>query len=48
MKTSHRWQDNIKMDLRETGWGRMDWIYLSDDRDQWSFLVNTIMNFQVP
>jgi hypothetical protein len=21
-----RWEDNIKMDLREIGWGDMDWI----------------------
>jgi hypothetical protein len=25
----HRWEDNIKMDLREVGWGRMDWISLA-------------------
>jgi hypothetical protein len=27
----HRWEDNIKMDLREIGWG-MDWFYLAQDR----------------
>jgi hypothetical protein len=26
--------DNIKMELRETGWGGMDWIDLAEDRDQ--------------
>jgi hypothetical protein len=31
-----RWVDNIKMDLRETGWDGMDWIDLVQDRDQWS------------
>jgi hypothetical protein len=30
----HRWEDNIKMDLREIGWGGMDWIDLAQDRDQ--------------
>jgi hypothetical protein len=30
---SHRWVDNIKMDLREIGWGGMDWIDLAQDRD---------------
>jgi hypothetical protein len=30
-----RWEDNIKMDLREIGWGGMDWIDLAQDRDQW-------------
>jgi hypothetical protein len=24
-----RWEDNIKMDLREVGWGGMDWINLA-------------------
>jgi hypothetical protein len=44
----HRWEDNIKMDLRETGWGVMDWIDLTQDRDQSRALVNTIMNLRVP
>jgi hypothetical protein len=30
-----RWVDNIKMDLRETGWVSMDWINVAQDRDQW-------------
>jgi hypothetical protein len=30
----HRWEDNIKMDLREIEWGGMDWVYLAKDRDQ--------------
>jgi hypothetical protein len=30
----HRWEDNIKMDLREIRWGGMDWIDLTQDRDQ--------------
>jgi hypothetical protein len=44
----HRWEDNIKMDLREIGWGGMDWIDLTQDRGQWRALVNTVMNRQVP
>jgi hypothetical protein len=43
----HRWEDNIKMDLREIGWGSMDWIHLVQDRDQWMADVKTLMNFQV-
>jgi hypothetical protein len=39
----HRWLDNIKMDLREIGWGGMDCIDLVQDRDQWRALVNTVM-----
>jgi hypothetical protein len=41
----HKWQDDIKMDLREIGWGCMDWIDLAQDRDQWRALVNKEMEF---
>jgi hypothetical protein len=43
-----KWVDNIKMDLRETGWGGMGWIDLAQDRYQWRTLVNTVMNLRVP
>jgi hypothetical protein len=43
-----RWEDNIKMDLTEIGWGGMDWIHLAQDRDQWRALVNMVMNLRVP
>jgi hypothetical protein len=43
-----RWEDNIKMDLREVGWGGMDWIDLAQDRDRWRALVNAVMNLLVP
>jgi hypothetical protein len=43
-----RWVDNIKMDVREMGWGGMDWIGLAEDRGQWKDLVNTVMNLRVP
>jgi hypothetical protein len=43
-----RWVDNIKIDLRETGWDGVDWIDLAQDRDQWRALVNTVMNLRVP
>jgi hypothetical protein len=34
-----RWQDNIRMDLRETGWEGVDWIHLAQYNDQWRVLV---------
>ena len=43
-----RWDDNIKMDLREVGCGSMDWIDLAQDRDRWRALVNVVMNLRVP
>jgi hypothetical protein len=37
-----RWEDNIKMDLREIVWENVDWINLAQDWDQWQTLVKTI------
>jgi hypothetical protein len=38
----------LKMDLREIGFGDVDWIYLAQDRDRWRALVNRVMNLRVP
>ena len=43
-----RWEDNIKMDLREVGGGYGDWMELAQDRDRWRALVSMVMNFRVP
>jgi hypothetical protein len=43
-----RWVENIKIDLREIEWDGMDWIDMTQDRDQRSALVNTVMNLRVP
>jgi hypothetical protein len=43
-----RWADNIKMDLRNIGWGGMNCIDVAQDRDKWRVLVNTVINFRVP
>jgi hypothetical protein len=40
--------DSIQIDLRETGWGGMDWIELAQDRAHWRAVVNTVMNLRVP
>ena len=42
-----RWEDNIKMDLQEVGWGGMDWIELAQDRGRRRVLVNAVMNLRV-
>jgi hypothetical protein len=44
----HRWEDNIKIDLREVGWGDIDWIDLAQYSDRWRTLVYTVENFWVP
>jgi hypothetical protein len=43
-----RWEDNIKMDLREVGFGGMGWIGLAQDRNRWRAFVNEKMNPRVP
>jgi hypothetical protein len=43
----HRWEDSIKKDLREVGWG-MNWIELALDRDRWRALVNVVTNLRGP
>ena len=43
-----RWKDSIKMDVREVGWGDIDWIDLAQDMDRRRALVNAVMNLRVP
>jgi len=38
----HRWEDNIRKDLRERGWDFVDWMHAAQGRDQWLALVNKI------
>jgi len=42
-----RWEDNVTMDLQEAGYGDMDWIALTQDKDRWRALVNVVMNIRV-
>jgi hypothetical protein len=44
----HRWEENIKMDIQEVGWGGMDWLELAQGRDRWWTLVNMVLNLWVP
>ena len=41
-----RWEDNIKMDLTEVGWG-VDWIDFAQDRDRWQAVLKAVMNLRV-
>jgi hypothetical protein len=43
-----RWEDNIKMDLREIGNNGANWIHLAQDRVQWQACVDMVMNLRVP
>jgi hypothetical protein len=43
-----QWEYNIKIYLREIGWGDMNWIDLAQDRNQRKALVNTAMHVRVP
>ena len=47
-RPKHRWEDNIKMDLQEVGWGCGDRMEFGQDREKWRALVSTVMNLRVP
>jgi hypothetical protein len=47
-RTRRRWEDNIKLGLREIEVDRANWIRLAKDRVQWRAFVNTVMNLRVP
>ena len=46
VRPTRKWEDNIKMDLKDVGCGGTDWIDLAQDRDSWRALVNAVMNFR--
>jgi hypothetical protein len=43
----HRWEDGVRMDLREIGLWGVDWIRLAQDRDRWRAVVSAVMNLRV-
>ena len=43
-----RWEDNVKMDVQEVGYGGIHWIDLAQDRDRWLALVIAVINLRVP
>jgi hypothetical protein len=48
VRPRRRWEDNIKMDLREIAIDGVNWIQLAQDRVQWRAFVNTVINLRVP
>jgi len=47
-RRGRRWEDNIKMDLKEARYVGMDWTELAEDRVRWQALVNALRNLRVP
>jgi hypothetical protein len=47
VRPRHRWEYGVKMDLRETGCGVVEWIHRAQDRDRLRAVVNAVMNLQV-
>jgi hypothetical protein len=46
-RPSCRWEDGIRMDVREIGWGSVEWIHVAENRDWWWAVVNAVMNLQI-
>jgi hypothetical protein len=46
-RPSCRWENGVRMDLREIGFGSVDWIRLAQDRDPWRAVVSAMMNLRV-
>ena len=44
----HRWEDNIRMDLKDLGINTRNWADLTENRDYWRALVNATLNLRVP
>jgi hypothetical protein len=47
-RRTRRWAANINTDFSETEMEGVDWIHLTDDRDRWRAVVNTVMNLHAP
>ena len=49
LRLRRRWEDNIKMDLREVGFVAGNWIDLTEDRDlRRAYIIRTVMNLRIP
>ena len=47
-RSRHRWEEHIRMDLKEIGINTRNWVDLAQDRDYWRALMNTTLNLRVP
>jgi hypothetical protein len=47
-KPKRRWEDNIKMALKEVRWGDVDCIDLAQDTNRWRALLSAVLNLRVP
>jgi len=48
VRPRHKWDENIRMNLRKIGWEGVGWIQLAQDRVQWRAVVKTVMNVRAP
>jgi hypothetical protein len=46
VRPRRRWEDGVKMDLGEIGWGGVEWIHLAQDRDHWQAVMNAVITFR--
>jgi hypothetical protein len=47
-RTRRRWVNNIRIDLGKVEWVNMNWIGLSQDKNRWRALVNSVLNRRIP
>ena len=43
-----RWEDNLRMELKEIGINTMNWVDSAQDKDYWRALVNAVLNLRIP
>ena len=43
-----RWEDNVRIDLKEIGINTRIWVDWVQDRDYWRALINAALNLRVP
>ena len=48
LRRRRRWEDNIRMNLKETGVSSRNWVDSAQDRDYWRALVNVALILRVP